>query len=137
MKLIYEIYHKLKNQEIRQLKHKIQHASFEYEKVGKLFELVTQYEEREESFYSQALYQKEPDNTFRVTKSRLKRMFENVILQDRSLTGYSSASTNARLQTRKKLLQGEILLGRGALQASKNLLFQVISSARKFDLYHE
>ncbi|MEL6652093.1 MAG: hypothetical protein AAFQ87_14930 [Bacteroidota bacterium] len=99
--------------------------------------MVTQYEEREESFYSQALYQKEPDNTFRVTKSRLKRMFENVILQDRSLTGYSSASTNARLQTRKKLLQGEILLGRGALQASRNLLFQVISSARKFDLYHE
>ncbi len=137
MKLIYEIFHKLKNQEIRQLKHKIQHASFEYEKVGKLFELVTQYEEKEESFYSQALYNKDPDNTFRVTKSRLKRMFENVILQDRSLTGYSSASINARLQAKKKLLQGEILLGRGAFKASKNILFQVISTARKYDLYQE
>jgi hypothetical protein len=135
--LIYEIFKKLNNQEIRQLKHKIQQASFRYEKVGKLFDLVTRYEEKEEAFYSQKLYGKDPDNTFRVSKSRLKRMLENVILNDRSLTGYKSAAVNAQLQAQKKLLQGEILLGRGAYQASKNLLFQVISTARKYGLYHE
>ena len=51
---------------------------------------------------------KAPDNTFRVTKSRLKRMLENIVLNDKSLTGYQSPAINARLQVQKKLLQGEI-----------------------------
>lgn len=136
MQLIYDIVKKLKKQEIRQIKHQIKHAPFEFEKLGKLFDLVTRYEEKEESFYSQKLYKKPPDNTFRVTKSRLKRMLENAILHDKSLTGYTPG-INARLQARKKLLQGEILLGRGAYLASKNLLQQVIATARKFDLYEE
>ncbi|WNJ20159.1 hypothetical protein [Pontibacter sp. G13] len=136
MQLIYDIVKKLKKQEIRQIRHQIKHASFEYEKMGKLFELVTRYDQRDEGFYSQKLYGKEPDNTFRVTKSRLKRMLENAILNDKSLTVYPPA-INARLQVQKKLLQGEILLGRGAYLASKNLLLQVISSAQKYDLYQE
>ncbi len=137
MELIFEIYKKLTNQELRQIRQRIQQATFPYEKVGKLFELITRYEEKEEAFYSQKLYNKAPDNTFRVTKSRLKRMLENVILNDRSLTGYKSAAIVAQLQTQKKLLQGEILLGRGAYQASKNLLFQVISTANAYGLYRE
>ena len=134
MNLIYDIVKKLKKQEIRQIKHKIKHASFEYDKLGKLFDLVTRYEERDEAFYSQKLYGKDPDNTFRVTKSRLKRMLENVLLNDKSLNSYSSQAINARLQARKKLLQGEILLGRGAYLSSKNLLLQVLSTARKYNL---
>ncbi len=137
MRLIYDIVKKLKKQEIRHIRHLIKHASFEYEKMGKLFELVTRYEERDESFYSQKLYGKEPDNTFRVTKSRLKRMLENVVLNDKSLTGYNAESINARLQAKKKLLQGEILLGRGAYEASKNLLLQVVATARKYEFHHE
>lgn len=137
MRLIYDIVKKLKKQEIRHIRHVIKHSSFEYEKMGKLFELVTRYDEREESFYSQKLYGEEPNNTFRVTKSRLKRMLENVVLNDKSLTGYSSESINARLQAKKKLLQGEILLGRGAYEASKNLLQQVVAAARKYDFHHE
>ena len=137
MKLLYEIVRKLKPQELRQLRHTFKHASFEHEKVGKLFDLVTQYEEREEAFYSQQLYQKAPDNTFRVTKSRLKRMMENVLLSDKSLSSYRAKLINTRLQTRKKLLQGEILLGRGAYQAGRNLLQQVIATAKKYDLYEE
>lgn len=137
MKLIYDIVKKLKKQEIRHIRHTIKHSSFEYEKMGKLFELVTRYDEREESFFSKKLYGKEPNNTFRVTKSRLKRMLENVILNDKSLTGYSADSINARLQSKKKLLQGEILLGRGAYPASKNLLLQVISTAKHYEFHHE
>ena len=137
MKLIYDIFQKLKKQEIRQIRHQINHATFEYEKVGKLFELVTRYPQKEEAFYSQKLYGRDPDNTFRVTKSRLKRMLENSLLHDKSLTGYSSPAINARLQTRKKLLQGEILLGRGAYEASRNLLLQTISAAKKYDLQEE
>jgi tetratricopeptide (TPR) repeat protein len=137
MNLIYEIYHKLRSQEKRKVKHTFKHASFAYEKAGKLFSLVTRYEEREEAFYSQKLYGKAPDNTFRVCKSRLKRMLENVLLEDKSLTGYESDAINAELQARKKLLQGYILLGRGAYANSKNLLQQVISTARKYDLPEE
>lgn len=137
MKLLYEIIRKLRPQELRQLRHTFKHASFEHEKVGKLFDLVTQYEEQDEAFYSQKLYDKAPDNTFRVTKSRLKRMMENVLLSDKSLSSYRSKAINTRLQTRKKLLQGEILLGRGAYQAGRNLLQQVISTAKKYDLLEE
>jgi len=137
MKLIYEIYHKLKPHELRKLKNTFKHASFEYEKVGKLFELVTQFDEQEEDFYAEKIYQKPPDNTFRVTKSRLKRMMENLILGDKSLGSYKDKATNIRLQTRKKLLQGEILLGRGAYQSGKNLLQQVLTTSRKYDLMEE
>lgn len=136
MDLIYDIVKKLNKKEIRQIKHHIKHAPFEFEKMGKLFDLVTRYDDKEEQFFSQKLYQKDPDNTFRVTKSRLKRVLENALLNDKSLNDYTPA-INARLQVRKKLLQGEILLGRGAYLASKNLLMQVISTSKKFDLYEE
>jgi hypothetical protein len=137
MNLIYDIYRKLRNQEKRKIKHQIKHAAFQFEKVGMLFDLVTQYEEREENFYSQKLYGKEPDNTFRVSKSRLKRMMENVLLEDKSLSGYESEAVNVLLQSRKKLLQSIILIGRGAYQNGKNLLLQVISNAKKLDLEEE
>lgn len=136
MQLIYDIVKKLKNQEIRRIRQQINQSSFEYEKMGKLFNLVTRYGEKEEAFYAQKLYQKPPDNTFRVTKSRLKRMLENVLLNDKSLKAYPSV-ISARLQARKRLLQGEILLGRGAYLAARNILQQVSASARNHGLYEE
>lgn len=137
MDLIYDIFKKLSHQEIRYIRHQITSSAFEHEKVGKLFELVTQYEEQEESFYAKNIYNKAPDNTFRVTKSRLKRMMENVVLNDKSLSGYGTEITNIQLQLKKKLLQAEILLGRGAYSAGKNLLMQCISTAHKYQLYQE
>ncbi len=121
---------------MRRIKQRIQQAPFDYERVGTLFDLVTHYEEQEEAFYAQKLYGKEPDNTFRVTKSRLKRMLENAIIHDKSLSEYSPA-VNARLQARKRFLQGEILLGRGAYAASKSLLLQVLATAKRFHFYEE
>lgn len=137
MELIYDIFKKLKNYEIRQIRNFLKASPFEYEKVGKLFDLVTRYKDKEEHFFSEKLYGKQPDNTFRVTKSRMKKILEDVILNDKSLTGYSTAYINASLQSKKRLLQGEILLGRGAYPASKNLLLQVISSSKKFGMHNE
>ncbi|MFN0201895.1 MAG: hypothetical protein ACKVTZ_10255 [Bacteroidia bacterium] len=137
MNLIYEIYKKLKSQEIRVLKHQIKSSPFEYEKVGKLFELVTQFDEQSEDFYAQKIYGKNPDNTFRVTKSRLKRMMENVVLNDKSLSGYSVPIINIQLQLKKKLLQSEILIGRGAYKSGKSLLMQCINIAQKYELHQE
>ncbi|RMG19106.1 MAG: hypothetical protein D6730_22060 [Bacteroidetes bacterium] len=137
MKLIYDIVKKLTKQELRMVRQQIRNSAFEYEKMGKLFDLVTRYDERDEEFYAQKLYGKPPDNTFRVTKSRLKRMLENALLNDKSLSAYDAAYINAKLQTQKKLMQGEILLGRGAYMASKNLLLQVIATAKKYHLYDE
>ena len=137
MELIYDILKKLKKFELRQIRNHLAASPFEYEKVGKLFELVTRYKDKDETFFSQKLYGKDPDNTFRVTKSRLKRMLEDVVLNDKSLTGYSAKFINAKLQAEKRLLQGEILLGRGAYKASKNLLHQVISTTRQFSLHNE
>ncbi|MDX1906256.1 MAG: hypothetical protein SF053_04420 [Bacteroidia bacterium] len=136
MQLIYEIIRKLTQAEIRQVRHQIDSASFSYDKVGKLFELVTRYEEQGEDFYAQKLYEADADNTFRVTKSRLKRLLENIILHDKSLTAYPPL-VNARLQARKKLLQGEILLGRGAYAAGRHLLLQVSAQAHQYDLHEE
>lgn len=136
MKILFDIVKKLRKSEIRRIRQRIQQAPFDYERVGKLFDLVTRFGEKEEAFYSKTLYGTEPNNTFRVTKSRLKKMLENAVIQDKSLTDYSP-SVNARLQARKKLLQGEILLGRGAYAASKNLLLQVVSTSKKFQLYED
>lgn len=137
MDLLFDILKKLKKYEIRSIRNMLKSSPFEYEKVGKLFELVTRYKDKEESFYSQKLYEKEPNNTFRVTKSRLKRLLEDAVLNDKSLTDYSAAYINAMLQSKKRLLQGEILLGRGAYQASRNLLLQVVAQTRKFSLHDE
>lgn len=136
MKILFDIVKKLRKSEIRRIRQRIQQAPFDFERVGKLFDLVTRFGEKEEAFYSDKLYGKEPNNTFRVTKSRLKKMLENAVIHDKSLTDYSP-SVNARLQARKKFLQGEILLGRGAYAASKNLLLQVVSTAKKFQLYED
>ncbi len=135
MDLVFDIFKKLKNHEIRQIRNHLKASPFEYEKVGKLFELVTRYKDKGEDFFSQKLYGRAPDNTFRVTKSRLKRILEEVILNDKSVTDYGTAYINASLQGKKRLLQGEILLGRGAYKSSKNLLLQVISSSKKFSLH--
>ena len=137
MELIYEIIKKLKNYELRQIRNYLNASPFEYEKVGKLFELVTRYKDKDEAFFSQKLYDAEPDNTFRVTKSRLKKILEDVVLNEKSLTDYSAEHINAALQSKKRLLQGEILLGRGAYHASKNLLLQVIATTKKFSLHNE
>lgn len=137
MDLIYDILKRLKKQEIRQIRHTFKTSSFSYEKVGKLFELVTRFGEKEEVFFAKKLYKKEPDNTFRVTKSRLKRMLENILLQDKSLTSNKSAAINASDLARKKLLQGRVLIGRGAFLAGKNIINQVINSAKKYHLHDE
>ena len=137
MELVFDILKKLKNHEIRQIRNHLNASPFEYDKVGKLFELVTRYRNKEESFFSEKLYNTAPNNTFRVTKSRLKKILEDVILNDKSLTDYSAEFINASLQAKKRLLKGEILLGRGAYPASKNLLLQVISTTKKFSLHNE
>ncbi len=137
MDLIFDILKKLRNYELRNIRNQLKASPHEFEKVGKLFELVTRFKEKPESFYSQKLYSKEPDNTFRVTKSRLKKMMEESVLLERSLSGYSAEYTNSMLLSRKKLLQGEILLGRGAYKASKNILLQVAALARKYALHEE
>ena len=137
MELIFDILKKLRKFEIRQIRNHLSASPFEYEKVGKLFDLVTRYKDKEEAFFSQKLYGKDPDNTFRVTKSRLKRLLEDVVLNDKSLSGYQAPFINSKLSAEKKLLQGEVLLGRGAYLASKNLLHQVISTTRKFSLHNE
>jgi hypothetical protein len=137
MDLIFDIYKKLKNHEIRQIRNYLTSSPFEFDKVGKLFELVTRYKDKDEEFFSQKLYDRPPDNTFRVTKSRLKRILEDVILNDKSVTDYDTAYVNAQLQGKKRILQGEILLGRGAYKASKNLLLQVVANSRKFSLHNE
>lgn len=136
MDLVFDILKKLKKYEIRSIRNMLKASPFEYEKVGKLFELVTRYKDKEEAFFSQKLYGKEPNNTFRVTKSRLKRILEDAVLNDKSLVDYSASYINAMLQSKKRLLQGEILLGRGAYQASKNLLLQVVSQTRKYSLHN-
>jgi tetratricopeptide (TPR) repeat protein len=137
MDLIFDIYKKLKNHETRQIRNHLTASPFEFEKVGKLFDLVTRYKDKEEEFFSKKLYERNPDNTFRVTKSRLKRILEDVILNDKSVSDYNAAYINALLQSKKRLLQGEILLGRGAYLASKNLLLQVIATSKKFSLHNE
>ncbi len=135
MELIYDILKKLKKFELRLIKNHLSSSPFEYEKVGKLYKLITQYKDKKEEFFSHKLYKSPPNNTFRVTKSRLKRMLENIVLQDKSLTGYNAPFINAKLQAEKRLLQGEILLGRGSYHASKNLLQQVVSTTKKYSLH--
>ncbi|MFM2375279.1 MAG: hypothetical protein RLZZ165_376 [Bacteroidota bacterium] len=137
MELIYDILKKLKNNEIRQVRNHLKGSIFEFEKVGKLFELVTRNKGKDENFFSEKIYGKSPDNAFRVTKSRLKRILEDVILDDKSISSYDADHTNASLQSKKRLLQGEILLGRGAYKVSKNLLLQVVATSRKFSLHSE
>ena len=137
MNLIFDILKKLKNSELRIIRNHLNSSPFEYEKVGKLFDLITRYRDKEEDFFSKKLYGESPNNTFRVAKSRLKRLLEDVVLSDKSLTDYSADYINSLLQSRKRLLQGEILLGRGAYLSSKNLLQQVVSTSKKFSLHNE
>ena len=137
MNLIHEILQNLSSQEIKRVRAQLKHGVHDFEKVGKLFDLITRFPDESEDFYAHKLYKKEADNSFRVTKARLKRQLEEVLLHDKSLREYEAEYISAYLLTRKKLLQGEILMGRGAIASSKNLLEQVITTARKFFFLEE
>jgi hypothetical protein len=132
MDLIQEILNKLSLQEIKRIRSHIKNNPHEYDKVEKLFELINKYPNQEENFYSQKLYKQDAGNSFRVTKARLKRLMEESLLNEKSLKEYDAEYIIAFLATKKRLLQGEILMGRGAYAASKNLLEQVIASAKRF-----
>lgn len=137
MDLIRDILQKLSSQEIKRLKAQIKNNPHEFEKVGYLFDLVLKYPEKKEDFFALKLYGKEAENSFRVTKARLKRMLEDVLIGEKSLKEYDADYIIAQLTVKKRLLQGEILMGRGAYLASKNILEQVIALARKYNFIDE
>lgn len=137
MELIRDILQKLSNQEIKRLKSYIKNNSHEFEKVGKLFDLVIKYTAEDENFFARKLYQKDAENSFRVTKARLKRLLEEVLIGEKSLKEYEAEYITAQLNVKKRLLQGEILMGRGAYLASRNLLEQVIVTAKKYNFQDE
>ena len=132
MELIRDILNKLSPQEIKRIRSHIKNNPHEYDKVEKLFDLINKNPDQDENFYSQKLYKQDAGNSFRVTKARLKRLMEESLLNEKSLKEYDAEYIIAFLAAKKRLLQGEILMGRGAYAASKNLLEQVIGSARKF-----
>jgi hypothetical protein len=137
MDLIQDIYQKLSLQEIKRIKSQIRNNPHEFEKVGKLFELLVKYPKEEENFFARKLYQKDAENSFRVTKARLKKLMEESLLGERSLKEYDAEHVVALLTTKKRLIQGEILMGRGAYAASKNLLEQVIVTSKKYFFLEE
>jgi hypothetical protein len=137
MDLIRDILKHLNSQEVKRLKAQIKNNPHEFEKVGFLFDLILKYPEKPEDFFAHKLYGKAADNSFRVTKARLKRMMEDLLIGEKSLKEYDADYIIAHLTVKKRLLQGEILMGRGAYPASKNILEQVITMARKYHFIDE
>jgi len=137
MELIRDILQKLSSQETKRLKFTLKNNAHEFEKVGKLFELILKYPDKDEDFFAHKLYRSDASNSFRVTKARLKRMLEDVLISEKSLKDYEAEYIIAHLTVKKRLLQGEILMGRGAYLASKNLLEQVISISKKYHFQDE
>lgn len=132
MELIRDIVSRLSPLELKRIRGQIRNNPHELEKVEKLFELILRYPDEEENFYSRKLYKTDAGNSFRVTKARLKRLLEDALLHEKSLKEYDAEYIVAYLSARKRLLEGEILMGRGAYAASKNLLEQVIAASRKY-----
>jgi len=137
MDSFFDILETLKKEEVRKIRSVLNHSLRKYDKVGKLLDIVTRYPGKSDIFYCEKVYGRSKDPAYRVTKTRLKKIIEESLLTDKSLGQYESAYVNAALLTRKRLLQGEILLGRGAYKASTILLNQVIRTSKQYALHNE
>ena len=59
MNLIHEILQNLSSQEIKRVRAQLKHGVHDFEKVGKLFDLITRFPDESEDFYAHKLYKKE------------------------------------------------------------------------------
>lgn len=137
MEVLLEILQVLDKQEISYINKKLNNPKNKFNKIKSLFQLITKKRSTDENFYAEKLYGKKADNSFRVTKARLKKIMEDSLINDHGLTSYNAEYINNSLIADKRLLIAKVLLGRGASNSASILLKQIIQAAKKYNLYEQ
>ncbi|MDX2003004.1 MAG: hypothetical protein SFW35_11265 [Chitinophagales bacterium] len=103
-------------------------ALFDYIKSGKV---------KNDLEAARAIYKAAPNSAYSHLKARLQRDILNLLLLQDSSKRYDTQYTRALFDARRMLIEGQLLIGRGAYNSGVDVLEKARSLAKKYELYNE
>ena len=102
-----------------------------------LFDLVKNGKVKTDRDASTAIYKCEPNSAFSHLKTRLQQDVLNLLLLQDSSKRYDSGFARATFDVRRMLIEGQLLIGRGAYNAGVDILQKAGALSTKYELYNE
>ena len=84
-----------------------------------------------------AIYKGEPNSAFSHLKNRLQKDILNILLLKEGSKKYETKFAQATFDCRRMLIEGQILMERGAYKAGEAVLTKARELAAEYDLYAE
>lgn len=102
-----------------------------------LFDLVRGGKVKDDAEACKTIYKCPPNSAFSHLKARLQRDILNILLLQDSSKRYDSEFSRAAFDSRRMLIEGQLLIGRGAYTAGVDILEKAKNLAEKYELYTE
>lgn len=138
MKILTQIIRVLKPSEVRLIRnfYKVQ-PNGEVKRRLELFELAKAGKASTDAEAAMAIYKQEPNSAFSHLKNRLQKDVLNILLLKEGSKKYETKFAQAGFDCRRMLIEGQILLERGAYRAGEAVLLKARDLAAEYDLYAE
>lgn len=138
MKILTQIIRILKPSEVRLIRnfYKVQ-PNGEIKRRLELFELAKAGKANTDMEASKAIYKVEPNSAFSHLKNRLQKDILNILLLKEGSKKYETKFAQATFDCRRMLIEGQILMERGAYRAGESVLLKARDLASEYDLYAE
>jgi hypothetical protein len=138
MDILTQIVRTLKPGEVRLIRnfYKIQ-SNGEIKRRLDLFDLIKNGKVNTDVEAAKSLYKSAPTSAYSHLKARLQRDILNLLLLQDSSKRYDTQYTRALFDVRRMLIEGQLLIGRGAYNAGVDILEKARNISRKYELYNE
>lgn len=138
MKVLTQIVRVLKPAEVRLIRnfYKVQ-PNGEIKRRLELFELIKGGKANTDIEAAKAIYKSEPNSAFSHLKNRLQKDILNILLLKEGVKKYETKYAQAVFDCRRMLIEGQILIERGAYRAGEAVLLKANELAQEFELFAE
>ncbi len=103
----------------------------------KLFELIKKNKFMSDAEACKELYNAPLNNTFSQLKKRLRDDILNILLLQDSKSRFNTPYARAEFDTRRKIIEGDILISRGITKEGIKTLKDALKIAEQYELYNE
>ncbi len=138
MKILTQIIRVLKPSEVRLIRnfYKVQ-PNGEVKRRLELFELAKAGKGGTDAEAAKAIYKGEPNSAFSHLKNRLQKDILNILLLKEGSKKYETKYAQAIFDCRRMLIEGQILIERGAYRAGEAVLLKANDLALEYELFAE
>lgn len=138
MKILTQIIRVLKPSEVRLIRnfYKVQ-PNGEVKRRLELFELAKAGKAGSDAEAAMAIYKGEPNSAFSHLKNRLQKDILNILLLKEGSKKYETKYAQAIFDCRRMLIEGQILIERGAYRAGEAVLLKANDLALEYELFAE